>query len=79
MRILNETTFPNKVYVIPGNSIHLIYCGQVVLEREITEEDCLGCRDRRMTITGAVIFMLEPGDIPGVEGGIGGAFIKEVE
>lgn len=70
MKILAKTKFGQPVEIRPTDSVHLIWHEQTVLVQEM---------DRFITITGAVIFEIEPGDIPGVKDGVGGAFIEEVE
>lgn len=66
MKIIGKTEYP--CIVRPGDEIYLRYGDETVLKKSVT---------KKMKLTGGILFELEPGDIPGVKCGIGGALIEE--
>ena len=66
MKILDRINYSTTVK--PGDSVHIMKGGEELLVKYI---------DTYMSISGVIIFEFEPGDIPGIEYGIGGAFIQE--
>jgi hypothetical protein len=65
MKILGSVDYP--VHLIPGNKVVLKYGNKVILDEVI---------EREMSLGGAIVFELEPGDLPGIEIGVGGALIR---